>query len=181
MNESRICMTGFMGCGKSLIGERLADLLSKEFVDVDTMIESQANSTIEEIFAKSGEEGFRDLETKALVSLPDHSVCALGGGALTRPKNCSWVFNHSWVIYLRVGEAELVSRLIQDQTARPLLRDEDGLPFSQREMELQVQKLLKLRDPIYSKAHYILESDGLTPIDAAMKCANAYRNRNDFR
>ncbi len=181
MSERRICLTGFMGCGKSVVGERLAVLLLKNFVDLDNNIESFADSTIQDIFAESGEERFRDLETAALMSLPDNIVCALGGGALNRPENFSWVMNQSWLIYLRVGVTELVSRLMEDQTARPLLCDDEGHPLLENEMNIRVSELLKLREPIYSKAHFMLDSDGLDPIDVAKKCAIAYRNRNVLR
>ncbi|MCY4171188.1 MAG: shikimate kinase [Bacteroidetes bacterium] len=181
MTPQRICLTGFMGSGKSSVGIKLADILSKKFIDLDKKIESLADATIQDIFANSGEEGFRELETSALISLPNNIVCALGGGALTRPENFSWVLNESWVIYLRVEVPELVSRLTQDQTVRPLLRDKDGNSLSENSIELQVRKLLKHREPIYSQAHYIINCDGLSPIDVANKCSQAYCNLNDLR
>ena len=49
-----IFLCGFMGCGKSTVGARLAKTLDCPFVDMDAYIEEQAGMTIPEIFAQYG-------------------------------------------------------------------------------------------------------------------------------
>ena len=61
-HQSRnVILTGFMGSGKSTVGVLLAEILVKEFVDTDTMIE-QIHGPIPEIFKSEGEEAFRQYE-----------------------------------------------------------------------------------------------------------------------
>ena len=178
---SRILLTGFMGCGKSSVGAKLATLLSIEFVDLDEHIVHLAGATVEQIFAEQGEHRFRELEARALVSLPDQIVCALGGGTLMTPENLTWALENSQIMYLRVGVNELVRRLQADQTPRPLLRDQDGIPLSATHLEIRVRSLLKERGSVYSQAHQTLNVDGITPEAAAIKCRDVYLSRNDWR
>ena len=69
-----IALTGFMGCGKSSVGRELSTLLGIPVVDLDKYIEQRAGKRIPDIFAESGESGFRELETAAL-----HEVLFPGG------------------------------------------------------------------------------------------------------
>ncbi|MCY4225763.1 MAG: shikimate kinase [Bacteroidetes bacterium] len=173
---SRILLTGFMGCGKSAVGQILASILSKKFIDLDKTIEDLHNLTVEQIFAQSGEDAFRQLETSTLVTLPENVVCALGGGTLMREENLQWALHHGHVLYLSASTAELVARLIKDPTVRPLLRQHDGESLSEKVMEERVERLLSNREPVYSLAHHTLNTDGLTPAEVAHLCARVYRN-----
>ena len=65
----KIVLCGFMGCGKSSIGRRLAGLLNWEFIDMDAFIEQQEGMTVSEIFAQKGEGEFRKMETEAVKAL----------------------------------------------------------------------------------------------------------------
>ena len=177
----RVLLTGFMGCGKSVIGERLAVHLSAEYIDLDERIVHMAGATIKQIFAEQGENTFRELESRALTSLPDHIVCALGGGTLMRSQNLIWALEKSWMIYLRVGVNELVRRLQEDRTVRPLLQDREGIPLSIEHLEMRVRSLLEQREPIYNQAHQALDVDGISPEAAAIKCCESYRRRNVWR
>ena len=67
--ERNIILCGFMGCGKSSIGRRLARLAGRSFVDMDEYIEKKAGKTIKEIFAEEGEEAFRQMEEDAASAL----------------------------------------------------------------------------------------------------------------
>ena len=77
-----IFLIGFMGCGKSSLGKRLARRLNYRFVDLDEEIERQTGRSIAEIFSRDGENYFRQLEANILRqiewSMP--TVVATGGG-----------------------------------------------------------------------------------------------------
>jgi shikimate kinase len=77
-----IYLVGFMGCGKSEVGPRVAAELGWEFEDTDRMVEAIEGKTVEAIFADSGEPRFREKERKALdlVSRRAELVVATGGG-----------------------------------------------------------------------------------------------------
>ena len=80
-------LVGFMGAGKSTVGELLAALKGTAFVDVDRELERRTSRSIPDLLA-DGEEQFRELEEQVIRELlesGEYGVIAPGGGALTRP------------------------------------------------------------------------------------------------
>ena len=86
-----IYLTGFMGCGKSSTGRRVARALGYTFADTDCLVEETAGKSIARIFAEEGETVFRQLETEALVAIPQegNTVVATGGGLPCSERNLS--------------------------------------------------------------------------------------------
>jgi shikimate kinase len=83
-----VAIVGYMGSGKTAVGRILARTLGRELVDLDRAIVEEAGCTIPEIFKRSGEERFRDLEHRALLAALDSGrVIACGGGIVVRPEN----------------------------------------------------------------------------------------------
>ena len=118
----RISLIGFMGSGKSSIGRLLAAKIAYTFIDLDELIEESTGKSIPEIFAREGEEFFRDYESKALYSLSDTGklIIAGGGGAAVQPANRNFFLNQSYTIYLKVSFKEFLKRT-RGRTNRPLL------------------------------------------------------------
>ena len=61
-----IVLVGMPGCGKTTVAGIIGRMTCRPVQDVDTMIEQRAGITIPEIFARSGEEGFRKIETQII-------------------------------------------------------------------------------------------------------------------
>ena len=57
-----IVLIGFMGTGKSSVGQRLAEKLKMAFIDMDREIEKITGLSINQIFRKHGEIRFRSEE-----------------------------------------------------------------------------------------------------------------------
>lgn len=97
-----IILVGMPGCGKSTIGKLLAMILGRQFVDADDEISCQAGMTIPDIFATSGEDAFRKIETDVLHKLGMESglVIATGGGCVTRPENYPLLHQNGKIIWL---------------------------------------------------------------------------------
>src|SRR5438105_407154 len=127
-----LCLIGYRGSGKTTTGRLLAGRLSLTFVDTDEWIVRQAGKTIKEIFEQSGEQAFRDIETRVVreVCQLDDVVISFGGGALDREENREAVKDAGRkLIYLRCAPAELLRRIRNDpQTAaaRPNLTSLGG-------------------------------------------------------
>ena len=124
-----IYLTGFMGCGKSHTGRRLAALLGLPFLDLDEAIESAAGKPIRAIFADAGENVFRELETAALrqtAALPP-TVVSTGGGAPCFNANMDWMNRHGTTVFLDPPLSVLLRRLESGRAHRPLLRSADEL------------------------------------------------------
>ena len=84
----RIFLCGFMGCGKTSVGQALAFRLHWDFLDTDTMIEHYYKKSIPQIFAEEGEETFRKMEeeTAKVLGKRKNVVISTGGGFMTRPE-----------------------------------------------------------------------------------------------
>ncbi len=123
-----IFLLGFMGCGKSTTGEKLADQLGWRFYELDAEIEKAAGMTIPAIFERYGEPKFREMETAALRSLVKNvktgrpQVIALGGGAFTIQENYELAVSSGVTIWLDTPFEVLEPRVAQE-THRPLARD----------------------------------------------------------
>ena len=85
-----LALIGFMGSGKSTVGRAVALELGWEFLDLDVAVAEEAGLSIPEIFAESGEPGFRELERRMLIRAldgPRERVVSCGGGVVTDPRN----------------------------------------------------------------------------------------------
>lgn len=115
-----------MGCGKSSVGRRLAQMTGHRFVDTDEIIVEQAGLPITSLFAEVGESGFRDIESQVLAELV--GVCgivlATGGGIVTRPDNPPVLREIGIVGWLHAHPDLLFDRVSRNQR-RPLLHTDD--------------------------------------------------------
>ena len=149
-------LVGMMGSGKTSTGRPLAERLGYGFVDADAVIEQAADCSIQEIFDRDGEAGFRSLESQVLSAISQrHSlVVATGGGVVTQPEN--WGMLHSGiVIWLDVVPDQLLQRLNADSTVRPLLQTADP--------EAALNALLNERRPLYAEADLTVVINDETP------------------
>ena len=148
-----IILCGFMGSGKTSVGTALAKALNKDFIDLDKYIEQAEGITVSEIFARFGENYFRDLETKAVTLLGSQSgrVISLGGGTLLKSENIKPLKQNGIIFYLDVNADTVLNRLKYD-TTRPLLKNNK---------QQVVYDLINARAPIYkAAADYTVDSNG---------------------
>lgn len=140
-----IYLIGMMGVGKTTIGKLLARELSYRFFDTDTLLERVTNQTIPEIFAKDGEEGFRDLESKVLGELAAYarSVIATGGGIVLRQMN--WSYLQEGLIIWLDAPVDILSQRLRDDNTRPLLQTAEDL-------NAKLTNLLEQRKSLYAQA-----------------------------
>ncbi len=85
-----MAIIGYMGSGKSTVGEIVAEALGWEFLDLDRAVAERANLSIPEIFDFLGEPHFRELERRELLDAldgPTKRVVACGGGVVVDPRN----------------------------------------------------------------------------------------------
>jgi shikimate kinase len=157
-----IVVVGFMGAGKTTVGQLLAAKLSLPFTDSDQVIEERAGKPIRLIFADEGEPAFRELEHAVIADLltgPD-AVLALGGGAAEHPASRSLLAAVP-VVYLRVGYAEALARVGGDH-GRPMLARPD------------VQALHAARQVVYaSLATVAVDTDGRPPDEIVLDLLSA--------
>lgn len=119
-------LVGMMGTGKSTVGQRLAELLERPFVDSDEQVEASTGRTVREIFEAEGEAAFRRCEAKALaeaVGRSTPSVLAAAGGVVLDPANRALLAGAGTVVWL-TARPEVLAERVKGGEHRPLLADD---------------------------------------------------------
>jgi len=160
----RIYLVGFMGSGKSSLGQVAAETLDVPFYDTDRVLEAQTGLSISEIFNNHGETAFRQLESDLLrrEGLEPVAILATGGGLPCYYDNMSWMNNHGVTIYLEWPDELITRRLLQLKEDRPLLAGLDDEAATS-----VIAPLLLQRKPIYEQAAILIEMTGVFEVDLA--------------
>lgn len=176
MNESEmlflkenIILIGYMGSGKTTVGQALSEKLSYCFLDTDAYIEEQQNTTISHIFEEYGEEYFRNIETKTIENMEKnmkHHIISTGGGLPLRECNGAILKRMGFVVFLSVKRETVLKRLEGD-TQRPLLQGDN--------VEQKIEEMLNFRNPIYEyTAHLKVQVDNKSVEEIADEICRNY-------
>ena len=170
MRVRNIVLVGFMGTGKTTVGQLLAQQTHLPLVDMDALIEERAGKPITAIFAQDGEPHFRLLEreiTQELSAL-EGQIISTGGGIVLNPDNLSDYQKNGLVICLLASADEILTRVKHDDT-RPLLEGDK---------QDNIRKLLEGRRPLYEAIPHKIDTDGLTPEQISEKIISLYHSNN---
>ncbi|MFO8110094.1 MAG: shikimate dehydrogenase [Thermoplasmata archaeon] len=152
--KKNIALIGFMGTGKSTVGEYLAERLDRRFIEVDEFIEEEADKNIDEIFSEDGEKHFRALESKMIkkVCEMEKTVISCGGGAVIHERNADVLRKNTNVVLLTASTEEILRR-VGDDDSRPLLRYQDKAK--------RIKELMDDRKELYDIcAHITIDTSG---------------------
>ncbi|MFS0655377.1 shikimate kinase [Bacillus sp. 179-C3.3 HS] len=156
-SQRNIVLIGFMGVGKTTIGQLVAQKLNRDFVDVDQEIEKNHNMTIPEMFQQKGEAFFRQAEKEYIVDLCEHTerkIVSLGGGAFKQEEIKRSCLKHCTVLYLDVSWDKWKERLDMLIEHRPVLHN--------RTMD-EIKELFEERRDMYADHHVRVDTDDLAP------------------
>ncbi|HEY3203444.1 MAG TPA: thiamine phosphate synthase [Thermoanaerobaculia bacterium] len=153
----RIYLVGFMGSGKTAVGQRLAERLAIPFVDLDAEIERTSGKTIRALFEESGEAAFREREAAFLdgTELLTQAVVATGGGCFVREGNRDRIARLGTSVFLDVSLPTVRERLA-GKTDRPLFQSVE-----------QLEQLFAERAPFYRMAAVHVSLHGTETVDEA--------------
>lgn len=156
---NKIILLGYMGCGKTTIGQKLAVSLNRQFIDLDQYIEQNEKLSIKKLFESNKEIQFRKLEhhyLKELISNPDSFVLSLGGGTPCYANNLLMLqADHITSVYLKASIATLTKRLEDQKDSRPLLANQPD-----DELAEFIAKHIFERSYFYSHATHTVNIDG---------------------
>ena len=145
-----IFLCGFMGCGKTTVGELLAKKLGLPLIDTDAYIVEQAGKSIPDIFAQDGEPHFRKLEAEAIRTLcTRNAVISCGGGAMLKDINAEAAAKFGTVVYIDVPYDVCYDRISGD-TNRPIVM---------ANTKESLEEIYNDRVPLYL-AHSQVKADG---------------------
>ena len=151
-----IILIGMPGCGKTTVGQALATMQGKRFVDADAVLEERVGSKITDIIPTDGEEAFRQMETDTLAELGKQSglVIATGGGCVTRERNYPLLHQNGTILWLT--------------------RELDKLPTHGRPLSQtgKLQQMYAVREPMYRRfADAVISNDAAVEQTIAQICA----------
>ena len=150
-------LIGCMGCGKSSIGRKVAEICDLSFLDLDELFELETGMGIYEIFNQKGEDFFRKTESSILHHYPfkPNMIVATGGGAPCFYNNHQFMQSVGITIYLKVSVDEIINRLQLDNK-RPLLFN------NKLNLKDFVVEHLSIREKEYLMSNHIIESNNIS-------------------
>jgi shikimate kinase len=170
-----IIIIGFMGSGKTTVGQELARLLDRRAVDLDWWITEHEQRGPTEIIEQDGEAAFRRIETRALGEVLQEacgvaSVVAVGGGAWTVPENRQLIAEQGcFTVWLDAPFELCWQRIAAERERRPLARSRE-----------QAQALYLERRGVYELADFqipVLENDSAAAVATRVAVAFAKQAR----
>lgn len=156
----RIFLVGYMGSGKTTVGQLLSKHYGFTFIDLDSYIENRYLKKINEIFAEQGEDKFRELEHKLLleVSTMESVVISTGGGAACFYNNMELMTQSGISVYLKLTPEKLAQRLYKARSMRPLIKDKTA-----EELPVFVAEMLETRERFYEQATITVDNNDNNP------------------
>ncbi|MDE5973123.1 MAG: shikimate kinase [Eubacterium sp.] len=160
-----IVLCGFMGSGKTVVGNELSKIMGRKFVDTDELIEQEQGVAIKAIFATHGEDYFRDLEFECCKKVSEMKNCVVstGGGALTFERNAEVLRKSGKIVFLDASFDVICDR-IGNSNNRPLFRDRE------KAYELYEERKSKY----LSAADYVVDGD-MSARKTAMNIAEMFK------
>ena len=165
-----VFLIGFMGCGKTTLGEELARQMGVRYIDLDDYIEVSQGMKITEIFDEMGENRFRELETEALrdVTVMADVIIGCGGGTPCHGDNMALMNQAGVTIWLTTSPERITARLLlpDQKTKRPKIAKlpDDAVLFL-------VEDELEIRAPYYCQAQLQFDSTDIETAEATERTA----------
>ena len=165
-----IFLIGYMGCGKTTLGEVLARQMGLRYIDLDEFIEQRQGMTITEIFDEMGENRFRELETECLgeVAAMTDVIVGCGGGTPCHGDNMDLMNQAGITVWLTTSPERLTARLLlpNQKAKRPKVASlpDDAVLFL-------VERELQARTPYYAQALLQFDSTDIETAEATERTA----------
>jgi shikimate kinase len=170
LNDQNIIFIGFMGVGKTTVGQLVAQKLNRKFIDTDEEIEKEYGIATSEIFKKFGEKVFREKEKSLIISLckQKNLVVSLGGGAFLQEEIRNACLSSCIVIFLNLSFEKWSERINLIIESRPVLNG--------KSIE-EMKELFYKRQEIYSNHHIKIDTDNKEVEDIADQIIKLLENR----
>ena len=164
-----IFLVGFMCCGKTTLGRVLAQLLKVDFYDLDELVEERAEMRVTEIFARLGEEKFRQMERQMLHEVAGTpAVVACGGGTPCYADNMALMNRLGTTVWLTTSPEVIAARLTQPEHKfkRPTI-----VPLADEEILPHVIEALERRTPYYAQAQLHFDATAIETAEETIATA----------
>ena len=169
---NNIFLVGFSGTGKSEIGPIIANILSYDFIDLDTEIVKHFKKSIDKVFSEDSEEIFRKKESELLLYYGSSSKCviATGGGVMIDDNNYALMKSKGFIVCLESTPQTIYTRLTNEEAKeeiRPVLMGNVSVG--------SITDLKNKRQQYYAKSDWTIHTDNLTTYQSAEEVARIYK------
>ena len=154
----RIALIGLRGAGKTTVGQRLSNILSIPFVEIDREIEKLADAPLSEIFITYGQEGYRNLEKTCLENLlgnGNNCIISTGGSIVQDQKVYDLLLSTCYTVWLKASPKEHMDRVVAQGDLRPIAGNNRAMD--------ELKNILLKRQSSYEKADLTVTTDGKAP------------------
>ena len=168
---NRICLVGLRGAGKTTLGTGMSQLFGVPFVELNQQIEDRAGMPIADIIALYGQEGYRELEAKALDDLilaEGRVILAVGGGIVANETTYDQLRAQFHTIWLRASPNDYMERVRAQGDLRPMDGNEQAMQ--------QLHQILRERERLYAMADFTLDTKELSVEESLEQLAKLVRN-----
>lgn len=155
-----VALVGLRGGGKSTLGRLLADTLGIPFIRLGNVIESLAGMDIPELFSRSGQDVYRQVEKQAvehILGSYNRVVLETGGSLVSERDTYNLVINSFYTVWVQASPAEHMERVIEQGDLRPMRGNREAMD--------DLKLILEERRPQYEAAHYALDTSGRTVVE----------------
>ena len=126
----KIILVGYMGSGKTTIGNKINQNLNIDFIDLDEFIEQKEGLKISEIFKQKGEIYFRKQESiwfNHLLNENKSLIISLGGGTPCYANNHLHLQDKNVLSFYLKANIETLTNRLKHNSDRPLLDNVEDL------------------------------------------------------
>ena len=162
-----IALVGLRGGGKTTLGRLLANSLGIPFIRLGNVIESLAGMDIPELFARSGQEAYRQVEKQAVdyvLESYDKVVLETGGSLVSEPDTYNLVINSFYTVWVQASPTEHMKRVIEQGDLRPMQGNREAMD--------DLKLILEERRPQYEAAHYAINTSGRSVDECLLELQN---------
>ena len=157
-----ISLVGLRGAGKSTVGPALAERLKVPFVELDALIEEEANMSLAELFSLHGESYYKRQAHDLLLRLlarNEQVVVATGGSIVTDPETWSLLKRRTHTVWLKATPDDHWKRVVGQGDTRPMA--------NRRSAMTELGSILSIRSPLYGEASQTVDTSS-TPVRTAV-------------
>jgi XRE family transcriptional regulator, aerobic/anaerobic benzoate catabolism transcriptional regulator len=169
-----VALVGLRGAGKSTVGKALAKHLGIPFLELDRLIEKEANLSLGELFSLHGEAYYKRLAYDLLLKLlaqNEPMVIATGGSIVTDPESWQLLKRRSHTVWLKASPEDHWKRVLGQGDTRPMANRTSGMA--------ELRSILSLRSPLYSEAGQTIDTSSMRAPDAVRMISAALRQKED--
>jgi XRE family aerobic/anaerobic benzoate catabolism transcriptional regulator len=164
----RIALIGLRGAGKSTLGAKLATRLDVPFLELDRCIEKEAGVSLGVIFELYGQSGFRRLERRCLDDILERTpkfVLATGGSLVSEPATFERLLTTCYTVWLKAAPEDHMQRVVAQGDMRPMADNRESME--------DLQRILAVREPLYSKADVAIDTSAHSPAQSVRSILEA--------